>query len=72
MITIAVPDTMASRVAADDGRACGLFLTEKGAALVRNLNPKIKRRDTQFAAPLAMRACNELLRLLAKLTDRQE
>ena len=72
MITIAVPDTMASRVAPDGRRACGLCLTAKGAALVRNPNRKIRRRDTQFAAPLATRACKELLRLLAKPTDRQE
>jgi DNA-binding MarR family transcriptional regulator len=56
----------------DDGRAWGLFLTAKGAALVRNLKRKVRRHDGQFAARLAARERKELLRLLAKLTDRRE
>jgi DNA-binding MarR family transcriptional regulator len=57
---------------ADDGRAWGLFLTAKGAALVRNLNRKVGRYDRQFAARLAPRERKQLMRLLAKLTDRRE
>src|SRR5476651_2714034 len=56
----------------DDGRAWGLFLTAKGAALVRNLKRKVRRHDRQFAARLAAGERKELLRLLAKLTDRRE
>ena len=56
----------------DDGRAWGLFLTAKGAALARKLNRKVRRHDGQFAARLAAREREELLRLLAKLTDRRE
>jgi DNA-binding MarR family transcriptional regulator len=57
---------------ADDGRAWGLFLTAKGAALARKLNRKVRRHDAQFAARLAALERKELLRLLAKLTDRRE
>ena len=55
-----------------DGRAWGLFLTAKGAALVRNLKRKVRRHDRRFAARLAAGERKELLRLLAKLTDRRE
>ena len=50
----------------------GVFLTAKGAARVRKLNRKDRRYSTQFAARLAARERKELLRLLAKLTDRRE
>ncbi len=54
---------------ADDGRAWKLFLTARGAALVRKLNRKVRRHDAQFAARLTAGEGKKLLRLLAKLTD---
>jgi len=55
-----------------DGRAWGLFLTAKGAALVHNRNRKVRRCDMQIAARPAGRERRELLRLLVKLTERRK
>lgn len=57
---------------ADDGRTWGLFLTARGAALARELNRKVRLHDTRFAGRLTAHEREELMRLLAKLTDRQE
>jgi len=53
----------------DDGRAWGLFLTKKGAALLAGLKRKVRQHDSLFAARLAPRERKELLRLLAKLSE---
>lgn len=51
----------------DDGRSWGLFLTAKGATLIRDLKLRVRRYDRQFAARLEPGERKELLRLLAKL-----
>jgi DNA-binding MarR family transcriptional regulator len=57
---------------ADDGRAWGLFPCAKRAAPARELKRKCRRQHTQVAPRLAARERKELLRLLARLTDRRE
>lgn len=51
----------------DDARAWGLFLTAKGATLLRGLRRRVKHHDKLFAARLKPAERGELLRLLAKL-----
>ena len=51
----------------DDGRAWGLFLTEKGATLLRKLKRNVRSHDRKFAERLAPAERRELLRLLEKL-----
>lgn len=51
----------------DDGRAWGLFLTTKGAALLRDLKRRVRSHDKRFAGRLAPAERRELLRLLEKL-----
>jgi DNA-binding MarR family transcriptional regulator len=52
----------------DDGRAWGLYLTRRGAALLRGLKSRVRACDRSFAARLAPPERRELLRLLDKLT----
>ncbi len=51
----------------DDGRAWGLFLTAKGAKLLRKLKRDVRSHDRRFAERLAPAERRELLRLLEKL-----
>ena len=51
----------------DDGRAWGLFLTDKGESLLHSLKRRVKRHDRVFASRLDATERKELLRLLAKL-----
>ena len=51
----------------DDGRAWGLFLTAKGATLLRKLKRDVRSHDRRFAERLAPAERRELLRLLEKL-----
>jgi DNA-binding MarR family transcriptional regulator len=51
----------------DDGRAWGLYLTAKGARMLRVLRRRVRAHDQRVAARLAKRERRELLRLLAKL-----
>ncbi len=52
----------------DDARAWGLFLTVKGAALLRDLKKRVRISDRRFAARLQPAERAELLRLLAKIS----
>jgi len=53
----------------DDGRAWGLFLTGRGAALLGGLKRKVRAQDRRLGAALTVRERRELLRLLDRLAE---
>src|SRR5262245_63541106 len=53
----------------DDGRAWGLYLTAKGERTLETLRRRVLAEDRRFAAQLAGRERQQLLRLLEKLSS---
>jgi len=51
----------------DDGRAWGLYLTPRGERVPETLRRRVRHHDRRFAARLASRERQQLLRLLEKL-----
>jgi len=51
----------------DDGRAWGLYLTPRGERVLETLRRRVRHHDRRFAARLASRERQQLLRLLEKL-----